>query len=111
MLDKLAIEQKKLSRKKKQSKRKEKQRLKVAKIHKKIADQRKDFLHKTSTRLVKDSQFDCFCTEDLNLQGMLKLWGRKVSDLGWHSFTSMMQYKAFKEGKILKKIGHFEASS
>ena len=111
MLDKLAIEQKKLSRKKKQSKRRERQKRKVAKVHNKIADQRKDFLHKVSTKLVKESQFDCFCIEDLSLQGMKKLWGRKVSDLGWYTFTSMLNYKALKEGKILKKIGRFEASS
>ena len=111
MLDKLAQEQRKLSKKAKGSKNKEKQRKKVAKIHQKIADQRKDFLHKTSTRLVKDSQFNCFCIEDLSLQGMKKLWGRKVSDLGWNMFTSMLSYKAMREGKILKKIGRFEAST
>ena len=111
MLDKLVQEQRKLGKKKKGSKNKEKQRKKVAKIHQKIADQRKDFLHKTSTKLVKESQFDCFCIEDLSLQGMKKLWGRKVSDLGWSMFTSMLNYKATKEGKVLKKIGRFEASS
>ena len=111
MLDKLAWEQRKLSKKQKGSKNKEKQRKKVAKIYQKITDQRKDFLHKTSTELVKDSQFACFCIEDLNLQGMKKLWGRKVSDLGWNMFTSMLSYKAMREGKIFKKIGRFEASS
>ena len=111
MLDKLAQEQRKLSKKTKGSKNKEKQRRKVAKIHQKIADQRKDFLHKVSTKLVKDSQFDCFCIEDLSLQGMKRLWGRKVSDLGWNTFTSMLSYKAMREGKVLKKIGRFEASS
>ena len=111
MLDKLAQEQRKLSKKTKGSKNKEKQRRKVAKIHQKITDQRKDFLHKISTRLVKDSQFDCFCIEDLSLQGMKKLWGRKVSDLGWYSFISVLNYKAMKEGKIFKKIGRFEAST
>ena len=111
MLDKLAFEQSKLSKKTKGSKNKEKQRRKVAKVHQKIADQRKDFLHKISTKLVKESQFDCFCIEDLSLQGMKKFWGRKVSDLGWNMFVSMLSYKATKEGKILKKIGRFEASS
>ena len=111
MLDKLTQEQRKLSKKTKGSKNKEKQRKKVAKIHQKIANQRKDFLHKTSTKLVKDSQFDCFCIEDLSLQGMKKLWGRKVLDLGWNMFTSMLSYKVAREGKLLKKIGRFEASS
>ena len=111
MLDKLAQEQRKLSKKQKGSKNKEKQRQKVAKIHQKITDQRKDFLHKLSSKLVKESQFDCFCIEDLSLQRMKTLWGRKVSDLGWNMFTSMLNYKAIREGKIFKKIGRFEASS
>lgn len=86
VLDKLAWEQRKLSKKQKGSKNKEKQRKKVAKIHQKISDQRADYLHKLSTSLVKESQFDCFCFEDLNLNGMKKMWGRKVSDLSYCAF-------------------------
>lgn len=69
-LNKLRKEQRKLSKKQKGSKNKEKQRIKVAKVHQHIANQRQDFLHKLSTGLVKDSQFDLFCMEDLNLKGM-----------------------------------------
>lgn len=69
-LDKLKKEQRKLSKKQKGSKNKEKQRIKVAKVHQHIANQRQDFLHKLSTGLIKDSQFDAFCMEDLNLKGM-----------------------------------------
>ena len=86
-LDKLRKEQRKLSRKQKGSKNKEKQRIKVAKVHQHIANQRQDFLHKLSTGLVKDSQFDVFCMEDLNLNAMKKIWGRKVSDLSYYTFT------------------------
>lgn len=86
MLDKLAKEQRKLSKKKKGSKNKEKQRKKVAKVHQKISDQRNDYLHKLSSMLVKESQFDCFCFEDLSLEGMKKMWGRKVSDLSFGAF-------------------------
>lgn len=85
-LDKLAWEQRKLSKKQKGSKNKEKQRKKVAKIHQKISDQRADYLHKLSTSLVKENQFDCFCFEDLNLNEMKKMWGRKVSDLSYCAF-------------------------
>jgi len=42
---------------------------------------------------------------------MKRLWGRKVSDLGWNMFTSMLSYKAAREGKMLRKIGRFEAST
>lgn len=110
-LDKLAKEQRKLSKKQKGSKNKEKQRIKVARVYQKISDQRQDFLHKLSTSIVKENQFDCFCFEDLNLRGMQKLWGRKVSDLSYYSFQQMMLYKAVKVGKICIKIGRFEPSS
>lgn len=111
LLTKLKKEQRKLSKKQKGSKNKEKQRLKVAKIHNKIHNQREDFLHKLSTKLVKESQFDCFCMEDLNLKGMGKLWGRKVSDLSYYTFQSMLNYKCIKYGKKMIKIGRFEPSS
>ena len=110
-LDKLKKEQRKLSKKQKGSKNKEKQRLKVAKVHQKISDQRNDFLHKLTTRLVEESQFDVFCLENLNLNGMKKLWGRKVSDLSFYTFQSMLTYKSVKHGKKVIKIGRFEPSS
>ena len=110
-LDKLVKEQRKLSKKQKGSKNKEKQRIKVARVHQKIADQRSDFLHKLSTKLVKESQFDCFCLEDLNLNGMKKLWGRKVGDLSYYAFQTMLSYKCIKYGKKMIKIGRFEPSS
>ena len=99
LLTKLKKEQRKLSKKQKGSKNKEKQRLKVAKIHNKIHNQREDFLHKLTTSLVKESQFDVFCMEDLNLKSMSKLWGRKVSDLSYYTFQSMLTYKCLKNGK------------
>ena len=111
LLDKLAFEQRKLSKKTKGSKNKERQRIKVAKVHQKISSQRKDFLNKLSNSLVKESQFDCFCFEDLNLDGMKHLWGRKVSDLSYYSFQQMMMYKSVRVGKTAVKIGRFEASS
>ena len=110
-LDKLAWEQRKLSKKKKGSTNKEKQRIKVAKIHQHITDQRNDFLHKLTTGLVKESQFDVFCLEDLNLNAMKKIWGRKVSDLSYYTFQRMLNYKCIKYGKKMIKIGRFEPSS
>ena len=110
-LDKLVKAQRKLSKKQKESKNKEKQRIKVAHIHQKISNQRSNFLHQLSNSLVKESQFDCFCFEDLNLKGMQKLWGRKISDLSYYAFQQMMLYKAAKLGKVCCKIGRFEPSS
>lgn len=111
LLMKLKWEQRKLSKKQKGSKNKEKQRLKVAKIHLKISNQREDFLHKLTTGLVKESQFDIFCMEDLNLKGMSKMWGRKVGDLSYYTFQQMLEYKCIKYGKKVIKIGRFEPSS
>ena len=110
-LKKLAKEQRKLSRKKKGSRNYDNQRIRVARVHNKIANQRRDFLHKLSVGLVRENQFDCFCFEDLNLKGMVKLWGRKVNDLSYCAFLQMVQYKAAKVGKASAKIGRFDASS
>lgn len=111
LLSKLKWEQHKLSKKQKGSKNKEKQRVKVARVHQKIHDQREDFLHKLTTKLVKESQFDVFCMEDLNLDGMKRMWGRKVSDLSYYTFQQMLTYKCLKHGKKVIKIGRFEPSS
>ncbi|KPC99063.1 putative transposase [Geobacillus sp. BCO2] len=67
-LETLAKEQRKLSRKKEGSNRWHKQRLKVAKLHEKMANQRKDFLHKESHKLAK--RYDGVVIEDLNMKGM-----------------------------------------
>lgn len=64
-----------------------------------------------TTGLVKESQFDMFCLEDLNLNGMKKIWGRKVSDLSYYTFQQMLNYKCIKYGKKMIKIGRFEPSS
>ena len=64
-----------------------------------------------TTGLVKESQFDVFCLEDLNLNGMKKIWGRKVSDLSYYTFQSILNYKCIKYGKKVIKIGRFEPSS
>ena len=110
-LNKLAKEQRKLSKKQKNSKNKEKQRIKVAKVHQHIANKRQDFLHKISSKLVKESQFDVFCMEDLNMKAMSKMWGRKVHDLSYYAFQQMLTYKCEKYGKKVIKIGRFEPSS
>ena len=52
-----------------------------------------------------------FCLEDLNLNAMKKIWGRKVSDLSYYAFQQMLNYKCIKYGKKMIKIGRFEPSS
>ena len=110
-LDKLAREQRKLSKCKKGSRNRNKQRLRVAKIHEKIANQRKDFLHKLSYQITNDC--DGVCIEDLNMRTMgqcLNL-GKSVADNGWGMFTTFLLYKLFDQGKPLIKIDKWFPSS
>lgn len=97
------------SKKQKGSKNKEKERIKLARLHEKISNQRLDFLHKLSSKLISENQ--TICIEDLNLTGMSKLWGRKINDLSYYSFTQMLLYKSVWNGKNLIKIGRFDPSS
>jgi putative transposase len=97
------------SKKQKGSKNKEKARIKLARLHEKISNQRLDFLHKLSSKFVSENQ--TICIEDLNLQGMSKLWGRKINDLSYYAFTQMLLYKSVWNGKNLIKIGRFDPSS
>ncbi len=108
---KLAKHQKCLAKKKKGSKRRELQKKRVAKIHEQISNSRKDFLHKTSSRIVKE--FDTIITENLNVKGMVKNHNlaKAISDCSWGTFTNMLEYKCNFYGKNYVKIGMFEPSS
>lgn len=88
-----------------------KQKLIVAKLHEKINNQRKDFLHKQSTSITK--RFDLICVENLNIIGMLKnrKLSRSISDAGWGEFIRQLKYKAEWYGKNLSQIGRFDPSS
>jgi len=111
MQDKLAKEQRKLSKMQKGSSNKNKQRIKVAKLHEKISNQRKDFLHKKSRELV--NQYDIIVIEDLNMKAMSQCLnlGKSVSDNGWGMFTIFLKYKLKNEGKLLIKINKWYPSS
>lgn len=87
------------------------QKIVVAKLHQKTSNQREDFLHKTSTAIIK--QFDTICMEDLNVSEMVKnrRLSSAISDVSWGRFNSMLEYKAEWYGKNLIKIGRFEPSS
>jgi putative transposase len=84
---------------------------KLAKLHEKVANQRKDFLHKQSSKLVSENQ--TIAVEDLNVKGMLKnhCLAKSISDVGWSMFTTMLEYKCEWYGVNLLKIGRFEPSS
>jgi len=84
---------------------------KLAILHEKVANKRNDFLHKTSTHIINNH--DSIAIEDLNIKGMManhKLAGA-ISDVGWGTFVSMLEYKAEWSGKNILRIGRFEPSS
>ena len=110
-LKRLKKAQRNLSRKQKGSKRREKARKRVAKIHAKIKDTRTDFLHKLSTRIVRENQ--TIILEDLNTSGMVKnrKLSRAISDLGWRSFRDMLSAKSDKYGRNFRIISRWEPTS
>lgn len=109
--NKLAKEQRKLSKKQKGSKNRFKQRLKVRKIHNKIRDIRKDFLHKTSNSIAKN--YDGIFVEDLNIKGMMKnhCLAKSIGDVSWSEFNRQLEYKCKWSFKYYLKIDRFFPSS
>ena len=108
---KLARAQRRLSKMQKGSANYRKQKVKVAKIHEKIANRRKDFLHKRSHEIAEG--YDAVCIEDLDMQGMSKAlhFGKSVHDDGWGMFTRMLEYKLADRGGKLVKIDRWYPSS
>ncbi|MCZ7361956.1 MAG: transposase [Candidatus Methanoperedens sp.] len=102
--DKLTKEQKRLSRKKKRSQNRNKQRIIVAKGHRKIRNQRIDFAHKTSRKLV--DSFDRIVFEDLQIKNMMQNHhlAKSISDAGWNQLIGLTKSKAEYAGKVVELI-------
>ena len=112
-LDKLKFLQRRGSRKVKGSNNRRKHNRRIASAYEKVSNCRQDFLHKLSTRLVRENQTDTICVEDLNISGMLsnhKL-AQGISDVSWGEFMRQLEYKARWNGKNLIKCDRWDATS
>ena len=100
-----------LSKTQKKSKNREKQKLKVAKIHNHIKNQRLDFLHKLSFKIVDENQI--IYLEDLNIKGMMQNHNlaKSVASCSWSEFVRQLKYKAEWRNKNVIQIGRFDPSS
>lgn len=108
---KLAKLQRELSRNPNASNNHEKARIKVARQCEKITNQRKDYLHKLSTKLIREN--DIICLEDLQIKNMVKnhKLAKSINDVSWSEFVRQLTYKADWYGKVIIKIDKFFPSS
>jgi putative transposase len=107
----LAKAQRELSRKAKGSNNREKARRKVARVHARIADRRRDFLHKLTSRLVDENQV--IAIEDLTVRNMVKnhKLARAISDAAWRDLRMMLEYKCAWYGRELVVVDRWFPSS
>jgi putative transposase len=103
--------QRRLSRKQKGSSNRKKQRLIIARLHEKVTNQRKNFLHNESRRIVDENQV--IFLETLNVQGMMKNrhLSKSIADSGWGEFVRQLKYKAHWNGSVIVQIGQWEPTS
>ena len=108
-LKKLRYLNKSLSRKQKGSNRWWWCVRRLARLYRKISNQRIDFQWKLAHDLCE--RFDTIVLETLNLDGMKRLWGRKVSDLAFYQFVEILKYKCQKHKRLLKQVNQWTATS
>lgn len=103
--------QRRLSRKKKGSNRRNRARMILAIQHEKVANRRQDYLHKISTKIVRENQ--AIVVEDLNTKGMMRnhRLSKAIGACGWYTFFKMLEYKCERQGKTFIRIGRFDPSS
>lgn len=108
---KLAKAQRHHARKEKGSANRDKARLKIARVHNRIADRRRDYLNKLTTRLVRENQ--TVVVEDLVVRNMVKnhSLARAISDASWREMRTMLEYKSRWYGRELVAIDRFFPSS
>jgi putative transposase len=102
---------KRVSRKTKGGNNQDRARQRLALAYERSRNRRKDFLHKLSTKLIRENQ--TICMEDLNIVDMMQKvsYSRSIGDASWNEFVSMIQYKAKWNGKHFLQIGRFDPST
>lgn len=83
--------------------------LELARLYGKISNQRRDWHWKLATDLCR--RFYLIATETLNLEGMKRLWGRKVSDFAFYEFVEILRFKCFKHGREFRQVGQWTATT
>lgn len=108
---KLAKLQRQLAHKQKGSRNYEKARIKLAREYEKIANIRKDYLHKISHKIVSENQ--AIFSEYLNVKGLMKnhRQAKSIGDASWYEFTRQLEYKSAWNGRIYHKVDRFFPSS
>ena len=101
------------SRSKAQSKNRDKRKLKLAILHRRVANQRNDFLHKESFKIANDNQIGKVSVETLKVKNMIKNrnLSKAITDVSWSKFITFLDYKLTRRGKKLFKIDTFFPSS
>ena len=107
----LAQAQRRHAKKQKGGKNREKARRHVARIHARIADRRRDFQHKLTTRLIRENQV--VCVESLAIENLLKnhCLAKAIADVGWGELLRQLEYKARWYGRSLVAINRWYPSS
>jgi putative transposase len=107
----LAQAQRRLAKKQRGSKNRAKARRKVARVHARVMDRRRNFLHKLSTRLIRENQTTC--VESLHVKAMVRnpTPAKAIHDVGWGEFVRQLSYKAVWYGRTLVAIDKWYPSS
>ena len=108
-IDNVRTANRKLSTKQRGSNNRERARHHHARMHRKIQRQREDHHWKLAFELVR--RFDVLFFETLNLDGMKRLWGRKVSDIGFYAFLQKLEWQAKKRGKRVEYINQWQPTT
>lgn len=110
-MERLKVLQCRASKKTKASNRRKRANMRVAQLHYKISNQRKDFLHKATSQIIRENQ--TIIIEDLNVDGMLKnhCLAKAISSASWSEFFRQLEYKSEWSGRNMIRIGRFQPSS